>query len=105
MRQARLDERTGCAHYRSERDIVAIRFRCCGEYYACYACHEALADHPAQVWPVAEFGEKAILCGSCGAELSIREYLECDSRCRRCGAAFNPGCRSHHRLYFEGGQE
>jgi uncharacterized CHY-type Zn-finger protein len=34
-------------------------------------------------------------------EMTIREYMECGSRCLGCGAGFNPGCRGHWRFYFE----
>lgn len=73
---------------------------CCGEYYACRDCHDALADHPAQVWPAAQWDRPAILCGVCGTELSILAYLACDNRCPACAAAFNPGCAKHKHLYF-----
>lgn len=93
--------RTQCAHYHSERDIVAIRHKCCGEYYACIACHEALAGHAPQVWPRAGRTARAVLCGNCRSELTISEYLACGSACPRCQAAFNPGCARHYHLYFE----
>jgi uncharacterized CHY-type Zn-finger protein len=96
-----MDARTRCAHWRSELDIVAIKMRCCGAYYACKDCHEALADHAITVWSRSEWDQTAILCGACYAQLTIREYLACDSRCPACGAAFNPGCRKHHHFYFE----
>jgi uncharacterized CHY-type Zn-finger protein len=96
-----LDPQTRCAHWHSERDIIAIRMWCCGTYFACRECHDALADHPVQVWPRAEWGQLAVLCGACGGELTVREYLDCDSRCPGCGSAFNPGCKTHHHLYFE----
>ncbi len=89
-----------CAHYHSELDIVAIRFKCCDTYFPCHRCHEALAGHSASVWPESEFDEKAVLCGACGTELKIHEYLGCNSRCPACGAAFNPGCKAHSSLYF-----
>ncbi|HPK03848.1 MAG TPA: CHY zinc finger protein [Candidatus Sumerlaeota bacterium] len=90
-----------CAHYNSERDIVAIRFRCCGEYYGCHACHALLAGHPAERWPHFEFDRRAILCGACGEELTIHQYLSSPEACPLCHAPFNPGCRKHHQLYFE----
>ncbi|MGR0319802.1 CHY zinc finger protein [Agromyces sp. ZXT2-3] len=95
-----VDDETRCVHYRTEVDIVAIRFACCGEYYPCHLCHEEAAGHPARQWPVAERGEHAILCGACGDELPIATYLEVDA-CPGCGAAFNPRCRLHAHLYFE----
>lgn len=92
---------TRCLHYDSALDLIAIRFRCCGSYYACHLCHEELADHPAARWRREEFGEKAILCGACGSELTIDEYTGCMATCPRCGAAFNPRCALHYGLYFE----
>jgi uncharacterized CHY-type Zn-finger protein len=77
--------------------------RCCGAYYACRDCHDALADHPAQVWPRSTWNEAAVLCGACGTEMSVNAYLACDNRCPMCEAAFNPGCKLHHHLYFEAG--
>jgi uncharacterized CHY-type Zn-finger protein len=97
-----LDPQTRCAHWHGPLDIVALRLPCCGLYYACRDCHDALADHPARVWPRAEQDAAAAMCGACGAEMSVREYLACDDRCPACGAAFNPGCRLHRHLYFEG---
>lgn len=96
-----VDDETRCVHWRSPRDVVAIRMRCCGVYYACKDCHAALARHAAQVWPRAEWDAAAVLCGACGSEMSIRAYLGCGDACPACGAGFNPGCRLHHRDYFE----
>lgn len=96
-----VDERTGCAHYRSSRDVIAIKMACCGEYYACKDCHEAVAGHAIAVWPRTAWDERAVLCGACTTELSIREYMECGNECPYCKAAFNPGCRSHYHFYFE----
>jgi uncharacterized CHY-type Zn-finger protein len=95
-----IDARSGCAHYRSPLDLIAIKFKCCQTYYACSQCHEQQASHPAQVWSRAEFGEHALLCGACGGELTIAAYLQCGAVCPRCCAGFNPGCRYHYHLYF-----
>lgn len=92
---------TRCAHYRGERDVIAVRFRCCDAYYPCYECHEAVADHPPEPWPRASFDEPAVLCGRCGATLTVAAYLDCGFRCPDCGAAFNPGCANHYDRYFE----
>ena len=97
-----LDAQTRCAHWRSPLDVIAIRMKCCGEHYACRDCHDALADHPAQLWPRSEWDRPAVLCGVCGEQLSVRDYMACENRCPACGAAFNPGCRLHYHLYFEG---
>ncbi|MGA7238969.1 MAG: CHY zinc finger protein, partial [Bryobacteraceae bacterium] len=92
---------TRCAHYHSPLDIIAIKMACCGIYYACKDCHDAVAGHAAKVWPRVEWDSRAILCGACGGELTIREYMASGYACPRCGAAFNPGCRKHYQFYFE----
>ncbi|MFF2274435.1 CHY zinc finger protein [Agromyces sp. NPDC058126] len=97
---ATVDDQTRCVHYRTEVDIIAIRFACCGEYYPCHACHEEAAGHPAEQWPLAERGREAVLCGVCRTELTIDAYLEGDA-CPSCGARFNERCRLHTHLYFE----
>jgi uncharacterized CHY-type Zn-finger protein len=101
VRGLNLDPQTRCLHYHSASDIIAIKMKCCGTYYACKDCHIALARHPIEVWPLSEFHQQAILCGACRAKLTIREYLQCESRCPICSATFNPGCRNHHHFYFE----
>jgi uncharacterized CHY-type Zn-finger protein len=101
VRGVALDPQTRCAHYRSPLDVIALKMRCCGAYYACRECHDELAGHAAQVWPKAEWGEPAVLCGVCGLELTAAGYMACDNRCPGCGGGFNPGCRNHYHLYFE----
>jgi uncharacterized CHY-type Zn-finger protein len=96
-----LDAETRCAHYRGPTDIVAIKMKCCEAYFACKDCHAALADHAIQVWPHAEWKQKAVWCGACRHELTIREYLDGGSRCAACGAQFNPKCSNHYHFYFE----
>lgn len=95
-----VDEQTRCVHYRTPLDVIAIKFRCCREYYPCHLCHEETAGHPAEQWPVEEYDAAAVLCGVCRTELTVREYLAVED-CPRCGAEFNPGCRLHTELYFE----
>jgi uncharacterized CHY-type Zn-finger protein len=96
-----VNEQTQCAHYHSHRDVVAIKFKCCDAFYACIHCHEERAGHTPLVWGKDERETHAIFCGKCHKTLSIAEYLGCGNSCPRCGAAFNPGCADHHRLYFE----
>jgi uncharacterized CHY-type Zn-finger protein len=105
VRGVDLDGQTRCVHYRSAVDIVAIKMRCCGVYYACKDCHVALAGHVIAVWGRGEWDARAVLCGACGVEMTIREYMDCESRCPGCGAGFNPGCKNHWRFYFEGEEE
>src|ERR1700730_18398370 len=83
-----LDAQTRCLHYHSAADIVAIKMKCCGVYYACKDCHIALAEHAIVVWPRLEWDERAVRCGACGMELTIQEYLEGESSCPGCRAAF-----------------
>lgn len=96
-----VDNETRCAHYHGEHDIIAIKFKCCGEWFPCSECHAEIAKHAAVVWPKEEFNAPAILCGCCGHQLSIREYLDCNSTCPRCRRQFNPSCANHYHLYFE----
>ncbi|RAI93944.1 CHY zinc finger protein [Algoriphagus yeomjeoni] len=96
-----VDNQTRCQHWHSDLDVIAIKFKCCEKYYPCFSCHEEEADHKPQVWPKAEFDTKAILCGVCGSELTIKAYQASGNTCRNCTAAFNPGCSKHYHLYFE----
>jgi len=96
-----VDAQTRCAHYHSPVDIIAIQFPCCGDYYSCYRCHEDMAGHPAAKWPRDQFHHNAILCGACGSELTINQYLASRFRCPSCNAQFNEGCAKHYALYFE----
>ncbi|WP_240190035.1 CHY zinc finger protein [Bacillus sp. P14.5] len=96
-----VDTETRCRHYHTDKDIIAIKFKCCNTYYPCHLCHKETAGHPAEVWGVEQRGEKAILCGSCGHELTIDEYMNCGSSCPECSAVFNSGCSLHYHLYFE----
>jgi uncharacterized CHY-type Zn-finger protein len=97
MRGVEVDAQTRCAHY----SIIAIKMRCCGLYYACKDCHNALAGHAIEVWQRAEWDQPAVLCGVCETELSVRQYMECANECPACGAGFNPGCRNHYHFYFQ----
>ena len=94
-----VDAETRCRHWHSVLDIIAIKFKCCGKWYPCFDCHSEIAGHEAEIWPASEFSEQAILCGECGHQLAIGEYL--DSTCTRCSAAFNPNCSNHYHLYFD----
>ena len=116
LRGVAVGPETRCAHWNSERDVVALRFGCCGAFSPCHACHAATADHDPEPWPRARFDDPAVLCGVCGTTLSARTYLAGDSEgrspsgsrakpdddpCPACGADFNPGCRRHRDRYFE----
>jgi uncharacterized CHY-type Zn-finger protein len=101
VRGVGVDAQTRCAHYCSALDVIAIKMKCCGDYYACKDCHDALAGHAIAVWPRDEWDRRAVLCGVCGMEMTVMEYLGCANVCPGCGARFNPGCRNHYRFYFE----
>jgi uncharacterized CHY-type Zn-finger protein len=92
---------TQCKHWNSPLDIIAIRHACCGRFYACISCHDALENHKSSIWPLSQRDERAVLCGKCKHVLRIDEYLSCGSVCTRCGAGFNPGCKGHWGMYFE----
>jgi len=96
-----LDAQTRCIHYSKPADVIAIKMKCCGAYYACEECHDAVAHHAIEVWPRGEWDRVAILCGVCGTELTVRQYLVCSNQCPGCDAMFNPGCRNHYHFYFE----
>jgi uncharacterized CHY-type Zn-finger protein len=100
VRGVDLDAQTRCAHYRTALDVIAIKMKCCGIYFACRECHEALAGHPIDVWPQVEWTQRAVLCGACGYEMTIEEYMASSYRCPDCRAPFNPGCRKHYGFYF-----
>jgi uncharacterized CHY-type Zn-finger protein len=95
-----VDAQTRCVHYGSPLDVVAIKMKCCGTYFACKECHAALVDHSLEPWPREEWEQSAVLCGACGSELTIAGYMGSSDRCPACGAAFNPGCREHRGYYF-----
>lgn len=95
------DDETRCKHWHSPLDIIAIKFKCCNTYYACYDCHQEIADHKAKMWSKNERGEKAILCGVCKTELTIQEYFDSLNVCPYCRSSFNPNCSKHYHLYFE----
>jgi uncharacterized CHY-type Zn-finger protein len=96
-----LDDNTRCTHYHSSLDIIAIKMKCCGNYYACISCHNEIEKHQTAVWTKDEFEKKAIICGICKTELTIAEYLSCNSKCPNCKSGFNPKCSNHYHYYFE----
>lgn len=92
-----VDEHGRCAHYRSERDVIANKCATCGLFWACYYCHREACDH--------EFGRMlddaiSVVCGNCSHFMNLREYSEVES-CPSCGHEFNPGCKAHRHLYFQ----
>lgn len=100
VRRLEVSQHTGCLHYNSTFDVISIKCKDCNQYYACYECHIALADHPFGRWHPEEFDTKAILCGRCSAEMTIEQYLSCNSLCMYCKTSLNPNCKTHWSLYF-----
>jgi uncharacterized CHY-type Zn-finger protein len=92
---------TRCLHYHRDLDIIAIKFKCCQHYYACYLCHLALSDHPVERWQPQDLHKKLILCGFCGIEFTLEQYLTSQHQCSNCQSHFNPRCKLHWNLYFE----
>ena len=97
----KVDPQTRCKHYHSTVDVIAIKFPCCDTYYPCYECHQEVTHHPAVRWSKDHIHEKAILCGVCGHQLTIAEYMNSKFICPICSAAFNEGCQNHYHLYFD----
>ncbi|WP_163526142.1 CHY zinc finger protein [Halobacillus ihumii] len=95
-----VDQHTKCAHYHTDVDIIAIKFYCCNDYYACYFCHQEVSNHNVSKWPKSRWSERAILCGSCKHELTISEYMA-STNCPHCESRFNEKCSNHFHLYFE----
>ena len=96
-----VDGQTRCSHYNSDIDIIAIKFKCCGQWFPCFKCHAEHTNHTPEVWSIRESNTPAVLCGGCGHQLSITEYLKCASVCPKCRSRFNPQCARHYNLYFE----
>ncbi len=96
-----VDEQTRCVHYNTPLDVVAIKFKCCGRYYACYLCHAKSELHDVTCWNIADYARQAIFCGVCKVLLTIEEYLSCGFSCPSCRSSFNSGCAKHYDIYFE----
>ncbi|WP_156191481.1 CHY zinc finger protein [Corynebacterium kalinowskii] len=93
IRGRTVDKHGRCEHYHSELDVVANKCATCGEYWACYQCHQE-SGHAFGAMPR---DEKAVMCGVCGHEMTAAEYAD---SCPKCGAQFNPGCKLHAGIYF-----
>ncbi len=95
-----IDAHTRCVHYGGTADIIALKFKCCGDFYPCYECHDEAVSHTIDRWGDADLHERAVLCGACSMQLTIAEYLGAAS-CPACDTAFNPGCKLHRDIYFD----
>lgn len=90
------DERGRCAHWHADHDVIANKCATCGEFFACYKCHNELRDHALAPMPLDEL---SAMCGACGHLMTYDEY-HVEAECPQCGHAFNPGCQTHAHLYF-----
>ncbi|MEX3623139.1 CHY zinc finger protein [Viridibacillus arvi] len=95
-----VDDKTRCLHYHTDKDIVALKFKCCNKYYPCFECHAACELHEPEVWAKNESDELAALCGICKKEHTITEYVG-TNHCLQCGSRFNERCEAHYHLYFD----
>ena len=95
-----IDGKGRCVHYNTENDIVAIKFKCCNKFYACYQCHAENEQHEPELWKVVEQMEEVVACGNCFETMSIKAY-KTSSQCPSCYCDFNPACSKHYHLYFE----
>ncbi|PWU70358.1 CHY zinc finger protein [Gracilibacillus dipsosauri] len=95
-----VDNQTRCKHYHNVKDIIAIKFKCCHKFYPCYKCHQECENHSIELWSAKEREEKAIICGVCGVELTINQYIN-TNHCLHCKSRFNERCENHYHLYFE----
>src|ERR1700677_5197315 len=100
VRGVGLRAQTRSAQYHGPTDIIAIKMKCCGEYWACKDCHVELAGHAIVLWPDGEWDQLAILCGGCGLELTIRQDMECVSRWPRGTEGRKPRGWKPLRCYF-----
>ena len=96
VRGVEVDAETRCLHYHSALDIIAIKMACCGVTMPARIAMKSLQTMPFRCGRDA----RAILCGACGYELTIREYMDSGYLCPHCRAACNPGCRNHYQFYF-----
>lgn len=87
-------------HWSGPVDIVALSHPCCGRFYPCAECHDAVTEHERTTWP-RDGGEKCVLCGNCGHFMTAKEYMKAseEGACR-CGHGFNPRCKLHWERYF-----
>lgn len=100
-----VDYQTRCEHSASALDVLALRFKCCGAYYACVECHDALAGHEVKVWGNLDHDAKVLLCGACRTEFTIQILLQCNDRCPNCNTALNPEYRSKNFTCLEPSKE
>lgn len=97
-----VDDESRCVHWHSPLDVIALRFRCCDRYYACYSCHNESEAHAMKKYSIGSSSAAnipLIICGVCKFQMTFQQYQ--GLQCPRCSAKFNPGCKMHYHLYFE----
>ncbi|CCE90863.1 Hot13p TDEL_0B07340 [Torulaspora delbrueckii] len=92
-----VDNESRCVHWHSPLDVIALKFRCCQRFYACYSCHE-LTGHTPQRYRLPS-QEKVVMCGVCRTPMTFDQYAQLS--CPNCSALFNPGCKIHYDMYFQ----
>lgn len=96
----RLTDKQGrCIHYHSVLDVIANKCAICGKFYSCYKCHNEKETHAFGAVDPDE--PNSVMCGVCGSQFSYTEYSQMGSKCRVCGANFNPRCALHKCIYSE----
>lgn len=100
-----VDTETRCEHWNGPNDIIALRFKCCPDYYyPCFQCHNELTTHVLQKFNLTiNLDLKCIFCGHCKKELTFKEYISSSNvlRCSYCKHRFNENCKLHYHCYFE----
>ncbi|KAK5773794.1 Hot13p PWA37_003859 [Arxiozyma heterogenica] len=100
-----VDAETRCEHWNGANDIIALKLKCCPNYYyPCVQCHNELTSHSVQKFDVGANPDlKCILCGHCGKELTFKQYLSFSTplSCQYCKHPFNEKCELHYHYYFE----
>ncbi|CAH1850663.1 CHY zinc finger protein [Convivina intestini] len=91
-----LDQQGRCHHYHQANDIAALKCTQCQQYYACYQCHNALADH---LFVACDPNDLPVLCGVCQQLMNYNQYVT--GVCPSCQSAFNPKCSLHRDIYFK----
>lgn len=77
-----VDAQGRCAHWHSERDVVANTCGECSKLWACSLYHDELADH-----------------GFVPVDRQLPSVMH-GAFCPSCGHPFNPGCKAHEDVYF-----
>ncbi|CAI4045156.1 hypothetical protein SUVC_11G1350 [Saccharomyces uvarum] len=96
-----VDDQSRCVHWHLPNDVIAIKFKCCASYFACFECHQELSSHPVQKYDLRDDAdENLIVCGVCRHEMTFAEYHNAQLVCPNCQSPFNPGCKLHYHLYF-----